>query len=227
MRIHPIKDFRQVKDITGIRKGRLTVIRVVGIDDFGSTVWECKCDCGNVKNFSRGNLLRGNTNSCGCLWAENIAKQRKHGLSKKFPAEYHIWYSMIRRCTKPNHVGYKNYGGRGIVVCKRWLSDFGNFFADMGPRPSAEMLLERLDNDGNYCPKNCVWATPEAQANNTRGNRLITWDGRTQTMTQWSRERILPVGALYRRLKKGWPVEQALTTPVRPSVAREKRTDRR
>jgi hypothetical protein len=101
--------------------------------------------------------------------------------------EHDAWRGMLARCRNPRHPSYKNYGGRGITACERWNS-FENFLDDMGKRPSPKHSLDRIDNNGNYEPGNCRWATRREQANNTRMNRFVTFDGRTMTLAQWARE---------------------------------------
>ena len=121
----------------------------------------------------------------------------------------------------PTHKQYADYGGRGITVCPRWARDFAAFFADMGPRP-AGMSLDRKDNDGPYSPENCRWATPTQQLNNTRANRLVTFQGRTQTITEWARERGLRADTLTWRLEQpDWTVDEALTLPRRKQKSME------
>jgi hypothetical protein len=127
--------------------------------------------------------------------------------------EYLSWRSMMQRCTDTNSAAYPRYGGRGIKVCDRWRK-FANFLADMGARPEGKSLDRWPDNDGNYEPGNCRWATPEEQAANTRTNHTITAAGRTQTITAWARELGVDPGAIrYRIDKMGWDPERAVTTP--------------
>jgi hypothetical protein len=122
---------------------------------------------------------------------------------------------MIQRCYNPNNKGYKNYGGRGIKVCARWLESFENFYEDMGDCPKG-LTLDRKDNDGDYTSENCRWATKEEQQNNTRINVWITYVGETKTRTQWERSLGMRPGLLNNRLNKdGWSIEKALTTSVR------------
>ena len=120
---------------------------------------------------------------------------------------YRIWIAMRSRCTNPNNAGFHKYGGRGIKVCARWQS-FENFFADMGERPEG-MTLEREDNDGNYEPTNCRWATPAEQSRNTRRNRMLTYAGETLCMADWAERRGVGWDTLYHRLRRH-PVEVAL-----------------
>lgn len=134
-------------------------------------------------------------------------------MAKRKPetSEYMTWKSMRMRCTNPNDKRYARYGGRGIKVCERWQS-FKNFIADMGPRPSPEHSIERRDNDGDYSPVNCHWATAVEQANNVSRNRLLTFRGETMTLAQAVRVSGTPFCAsrVRWRLEKGWPVEAAL-----------------
>ena len=161
-------------DLTGKKFRRLTVIFRVGSDCHRSPTWSCLCDCGNTTIVSSRHLVDKNgTGSCGCI--RNEAKST-HGqrLSKnKRTKEYKTWTSIKQRCYNPKHIGYKNYGGRGIQVCDRWLNSFENFFADMGKAPSSKHSIDRFpNNDGNYEPSNCRWATAKEQNNNTRKTKL-------------------------------------------------------
>ena len=146
----------------------------------------------------------------------------RHGMTRggKISPEYMAWAGMWARCTYPSMRSYKNYGGRGISVCARW-KDPALFLADMGPRPSAKHSLDRKNNDGNYTPKNCRWATAEEQQSNTRANHNLTIEGRTQTVSQWARERGLAWSLVFQRLGNGWSPERALepsTKETRPDV---------
>jgi hypothetical protein len=127
---------------------------------------------------------------------------------------YDVWNDMIRRCTNPRRNSYENYGGRGITICERWMS-LENFIADMSPRPDG-YTLDRIDNDGNYEPSNCRWATPTQQGNNIRGNRRLTLGSETLTLTEWSKKIGIGIDTLKRRMDVyGWSVERTLTTPPR------------
>lgn len=129
-------------------------------------------------------------------------------------AEYRTWRRMIRRCESPKHNRYVRYGGRGIKVCKRWRESFDAFVDDMGPKPDG-LSLDRIDNDGNYEPTNCRWATDEEQNRNRSITRQIAHDGKTQTLPEWAEETGVPWSVLDCRLRKGWTVARALTTPAR------------
>lgn len=131
-----------------------------------------------------------------------------HGMRKSL--EYRSWAHMIGRCTVPTDKSYKNYGGRGITVCYEWRTSFRAFYEDMGPRPTPKHQLDRIDNNGNYEPSNCRWATPTEQANNRRSNRLITFDGKTMNAKEWSKVLGLDYNTLRQRLfRYNWPVEKA------------------
>jgi hypothetical protein len=141
-------------------------------------------------------------------------KQQRNNLTHGYAKTptWHAWTHMRARCRNKNARDYARYGGRGITVDPRWES-FENFLADMGERPDGHSL-DRIDNNGNYAPGNCRWAKEITQQNNKRSNRHLTFDGREQTVAEWARELgIKPVDKLYRRLYRGWSIEQALTTP--------------
>lgn len=161
----------------------------------------CKCDCGKNVIVQAWHLKSGHTKSCGCA-------HTRHGMCES--SEYNIWHGMLNRCKNPKDPRYKDYGGRGIKVCKRWLK-FENFFKDMEKRPKGKSI-DRIDVDGNYELSNCRWATSQEQQNNTRKNVFLTFNGKTQTISQWAREIVIKRNTLSYRLKRGWSVERALTT---------------
>lgn len=160
-------------DHSGGRFGRLLVIDTAPVSH-KPVRWRCRCDCGNEKIVVAGELTRGRVRSCGCLQRETLARaNRKHGHvgSGHGTPEWNAWSCMRKRCTNPRHKFYRLYGGRGITICERW-KDFMTFFADMGRRPSPRHSLDRIDNDGNYEPSNCRWATKAEQVRNSRAAKL-------------------------------------------------------
>lgn len=187
---------------------------------YGNQIWECECICGNVKPVHGGSLHQGTSTSCGCKSLEKfITRLTTHGLSKS--SEYKIWQQIINRCTNPKAINWKDYGGRGIRICNRWLrgengkTGFECFYDDMGPRPE-KLTIHRKDNDGNYEPTNCVWATRLVQNNESRHNNMLTFDGKTQSLSNWAREKNLSRTSLSLRINRDkWSVERALTTPMR------------
>lgn len=139
----------------------------------------------------------------------------KHG--KQRTPEWRSWVSMRNHCYYPKNNRYHSHGGRGIKVCDRWLGESGfvNFLADMGPKPSPRHSIDRIDNNGNYEPGNCRWATPKEQANNTRRNLLLTHNGRTMPLQAWANESGVERRTLAQRIRYGWPMELALIPPKR------------
>ena len=137
------------------------------------------------------------------------------------------WRGMLARCYSRTHHAYARYGGRGIAVCERWRASFEAFLEDMGPRPSKRQSIDRIDNDGDYEPGNCRWATPRQQARNRRNNREITWRGETRTVAGWAEVLGLSKHALRHRLEAGWSIERVLTAPPRQTRATATQIQRR
>lgn len=203
-----IGDLRPPKsDLVGQKFGYLTVTSYAG----GGT-WNCLCKCGRKTLNRTGSLTSGNSKSCGCLIKDVLRlRNQRHGFTKV--PEFSVWRAMITRCTKPYAANYKYYGGRGIRVCDRWLGSFQLFLSDMGSRPSPSFTLERINNDGNYEPSNCCWATRAAQYKNRRGARLIDFDGLSLTATEWGKRMGISEACLRYRLKAGWEISSALSLP--------------
>lgn len=192
----------------GDKFGRLTAICPTDQRISGSIVWKCICDCGNEKMVSRLCLVTAKVKSCGCL---NLQSQRethtKHGMHAT--PTWHAWKDMKARCSNPNLPNYQSYGGRGITVCERWRTSFQNFLQDMGVRPD-EMTIERIDNNGNYEPGNCRWATRFEQASNTRRNRFVEIAGQRKTVSQLAREIGVSRHFVRDRLNRGMTPEQVV-----------------
>lgn len=190
----------------------LTAIRKVGTAHDGQALWLCKCDCGNT-HIARGHTLRrGETKSCGCKRNELLGRsRRKHGMTNT--RIYSIWAGMKNRCFNPLEPAFKNYGNRGITVCDDWKNSFEVFCEwAMENGYSDNLSIDRIDNNGNYCPENCRWVTPEKQANNRRSNHYIEFNGETHTIQEWSRITGIRHGTIERRINKiGCSIEDALT----------------
>lgn len=201
-------------DMIGMRFGYLTVAglgpTVHSPNGNARRMWGCFCDCGRVTFADRESLRRGNTKSCGCKKNEMIAAAKNsHRLSKS--STFNIWAGMIARC-KPD--AHPRYGSRGIKVCKRWQT-FENFLSDMGERPSNKHTIDRIDNDGNYEPGNCRWIEHKLNCRNKSNNLILTHQGESRTLAEWSERTGLARNTIRGRIRLGWPVEQMLTTPAR------------
>lgn len=204
-------------DLTGRRFGRLTVIERTKSTNKNAK-WLCQCDDGNYVSVFGTDLKSGKTQSCGCIHSEQLEQRNyKHGLSDSKLCD--VWRSMKERCYNPRVDQYKDYGGRGIIVCPEWCNEFQAFYDWAMENGYKEGLtIDRKDNNGNYEPSNCRWATRKEQNNNTRANHLITHNDKTQTLTQWAQEVHIKSHTLLARLNRGWSVEKALTTPVKSQI---------
>jgi hypothetical protein len=201
-------------DFCGKRFGMLTAVHVDHVSKRGAH-WFCRCDCGRTKVVERSSLKAGLTRSCGCRQTAAMHEAvRTHGQSRS--PMHVLWCAMIARCENPNNKSYSSYGGRGIKICRRWRDSFQAFALDMGPRPSPKHLLDRKDNDGNYEPGNCRWATQKESSRNRRGRLLITAFGETKCATAWVDDPrcACTYSALVQRIKiLEWPPEWAVATP--------------
>lgn len=197
---------RPIKDLVGKQFGLLTVVSLnrsvkVGKTTASTLFWNCVCVCGNSKAIPGSNLKTGNTRSCGCHEGA-----KTHGMS--YSSEYNIWRSMRGRCSNRKSKYWDSYGGRGILVCKRW-DEFPKFLEDMGPKPSnGRYSIDRIDNNGNYEPANCRWALPIVQMNNTRRNRVIEMGSERQNLVYFCKKYGVPAGTARSRLKSGWPLDR-------------------
>lgn len=201
---------RPLLDEANKKYGRLTVIRAER-NARGVMKWRCLCECGSTPLVD-GTALRTGQSSC-----RKCSKARlRHGHAPKSSRggskEFRAWRSMRQRCYQETQHNYHRYGGRGIRVCERWLECFENFLADMGTAPSPCHSIDRIDNDGDYEPGNCRWATSREQQRNRCNSRLLTFGGVTQTMAQWADQTGLSYAAIKCRLRRGRTVEEALRT---------------
>lgn len=200
----------RIIDETGNRYGILTVIKRVGSDRFGQLRWECVCDCGNTTIVSGGNLRRGLVNSCGCR-GQNTEKH-----SKTNTRLYRIWAGMKGRCKNSNLPAYKDYGGRGITVCDEWDNSFVTFEKWALKNGYDESLtIDRVDNDGGYCPANCRWATRIEQSRNRRSRKTIAYNGESLSVVEWAEIVGINPHTIYERLRQGWTVKDALETDTK------------
>lgn len=214
-------------DLIGKRFGELTVLGRAP-DRMRRRRWLCICSCGTTKIIEGMALKQGKTRSCGCHQGRII-----HGHNRGYTASrtHRSWSTMKTRCLDHNNSGFKFYGARGIQICERWM-DFQNFLADMGERPP-NTSIERRDNNGNYEPGNCYWATRAEQSNNTRRNIWLEHQGQRHTVSVWARKVGLAPSTLATRIKRGWSVERALTLapfknqygPIAELNKRERKSD--
>ena len=205
---------KRVKDIVGVRRGRSVIVRYAGRGEGTSrhARWNALCDCGNSFVVEGATYLLGKAQSCGCLVVEVGKRNKTHGMTGS--PEYDALKSAIQRCHNPKSRAYKDYGARGITVCAEWRESKEKFLADMGPRTSPKHSLDRLNNDLGYFKANCSWRTRSEQSRNRRSNRLITYLGETRTITEWGDRLGVSDNTISLRLKYGWSIREALTTPL-------------
>lgn len=200
-------------DLIGKKFGRWTVLGYVGK---GTQMWHVICGCGNTAIVSGGNLRGGGSRSCGCLRSDvSRARNTQHGALKNGdkPKAYSIWQAMKKRCSNMNNADYHRYGGRGIKVCERWATSFSNFLADMGECPDG-LTLDRIDNDGNYCPENCRWASRKEQSDNKPGVVWVEYQGKRMTAADFARSLGKPTHTVWRNIvKQGLTPEQVAARP--------------
>ena len=206
-------------DMTGKRYGRLLVVGYAGNSKRGIALWKCVCDCGRKTVVYGTSLRSGRTLSCGCLQREVSSKRHikymggttiNHGMCKT--RIYKIWINMKSRCNNPKATFYSYYGGRGIKVCTEWNDSFDSFYKwsiEMGYNDS--LTIDRIDNNGDYCPNNCRWATTDEQANNKSTSHYVEYGGQKHTIAQWAKITGFRQGTIYQRLfRYNWPVGEAL-----------------
>lgn len=205
-----------IKDLRGKRFGHLLVVDYSCRTKGRKIKWRCLCDCGKTTEVSGCSLKKGSTRSCGCNRVAAISSSKiTHGLSEH--PLFCIWASIMQRCYNPTSSGWKRYGGRGIRVDERW-HDVTNFISDMTPRPTLSHTIGRIDNNGNYSKENCQWETRTQQARNMRSNRVLTLNGVSRCLMEWSQITGIGYNTLRFRLSRGWSTERTLT--VRPESYR-------
>lgn len=199
---------------------KLTVIDFAYIKN-NHSCWLCKCECGNEKIIRGHNIHKGEIKSCGCIKSELMRKKMtKHNMATtRF---YGIWHQMKSRCNNKNVKEYKYYGGRGITVCKQWKI-FINFRDDMYKNYKEHLkqygkvntTIERINNNGNYEPNNCKWATRKEQTNNRRTNHLLIYKGQTLTVSQWARKLNIQITTLFSRIQNNRNIDEILNTTIK------------
>lgn len=199
----------------GSRWGRLVIVSFEGKSK-GAKYFLCQCDCGNTTVVQETNLIYGFTQSCGCFRIEKTSLTKTtHGMSQT--SIYQIWIGVKKRCLDPRNENWLNYGGRGISVCERWMN-FENFLTDMGEKPEG-MSLDRINNDGNYEPNNCRWATPKEQGRNKRNNHILEFNSESKPVSEWAEITGISRSLLSVRLKHGWSIEKTLTTKPKKKIS--------
>jgi hypothetical protein len=182
------------QDLTGQTFGNLKVLefgetKTMGASRQQRTFWKCVCVCGTIALIASERLKSGKTKSCGCRrWTGDQKRTHGHSVGRKITPEFSSWRKMIERCENPNNRNAPRYKDRGIRVCERWRESFANFFEDMGPRPSAKHSIDRFpNNDGNYEPDNCRWATQQEQMQNMSRNVKIEFCGEVICLAEFLR----------------------------------------
>ena len=205
-----------MQDLTGKKFGRLTVLELAYKKGY-EKYYKCQCECGTIKYIRSNSLTCGHSLSCGCLHSEIMKKyiterNTTHNLSKH--PLHNIWQHIKKRCYNKNTPQYDDYGGRGIKICDEWLNDFKAFYdwaIDNGYKKG--LSIDRINNNGNYEPNNCRWATRKEQNNNTRRNFYITYNNETHTLAEWAEIKNINSKTLWQRFKRNWSVERAFNTP--------------
>ncbi len=206
---------RKYIDLKGKRFGRLLVLDRNGVSNNGNVQWLCQCDCGNKTVVDNQSLKRNITKSCGCLAKELKVKGNiKHGMYGT--RLNRIWNNMKQRCINPNHNAYKYYGARGIKVCDEWIdkeNGFINFYNwAMQNGYQEHLTIDRINVNKNYEPDNCRWATRKEQANNTRINHIINFNGESHTIAEWGEILNINKYTLYDRINRSnMTIKTALT----------------
>ena len=204
----------KIKDLSGKKFGRITVLKFHHQNKNKKSCFLCKCDCGKIFVVIGASLVSGNTCSCGCFKQEDTKRRAtKHNL---YGCNlYWRWSNMIQRTTNPKDKFYKDYGGRGIIVCENWRKNFKEFY-DWSKNNGYKrgLTLDRIDVDGNYCPENCRWTTQKQQARNKRNNHILSFNGEKHCISEWSEITGISYSALKYRIRKGWSIEKTMSKNV-------------
>lgn len=214
------------EDLSGRVFGELTVLRRATPEEsprgkLRKTAWWVKCSCGRERLVFGDYLRYEKTKVCG-INGHTWWSLQPPTLRQEYSSERRSWLSMKERCYRQEHKNFKHYGGRGIVVCDRWKNNFEAFLEDMGPKPSPEHTIERMDTDGNYELGNCRWATDEEQRLNTRRTVFVEVAGTKVRLQDYAKSLNLRAATIYYRLKLGWSIEEAVTVPIRHKKSNKK-----
>ena len=217
-------------DMTGVRFGRWIALERKNCEYAKSkrkyVAYKCMCDCGNIGIVAATALRAGRSRSCGCLRKETIRKAIKcnvtHG--KSDTRNYRIWQKMKERCGNPSHVAYARYGRMGIGVCKEWSEDYQTFYNwSISNGYTEQLTLDRIDNSKGYSPNNCRWVDRKTQVRNRKITKMITLNGVEKPLAEWAEEYGVPRKTIWKRLKRGWVAEDAIT--IRPGEVRSYKTE--
>ena len=211
------------KDLTGLKFGRLTVIKLdhkkQRNDKRGTRCyWLCECDCGNITTVLTEALKSGHTKSCGCLGKEKRLEANKtHNLTNN--RIYSIWHGIKARCFNNNEKAYKNYGERGITLCEEWKNNFMTFYNwSINNGYQDNLTIDRINVNGNYEPNNCRWVNQKQQSRNMRKNHNITYKGETHCLAEWAEILDINYSTLTERVRKNWSVEDIFKKPVKKEI---------
>ena len=202
-----------LKNLVGKKIGRFTILSRAENGKNGEPRWNCLCDCGNKKIVYSVNLNHGRTLSCGCLGHENAIKANTIH-AQKHTRLYTIWQNIKARCNNPKSEFYKNYGGRRITICDDWNSFISFRDWALANGYANNLFIERKNNNGNYTPENCCFASMKEQSRNRRSNRFEIYNGLKKTVAEWAEIAGLKYSTLLKRLRLGWSIGKAINTPL-------------
>ena len=210
------------KSLVGKKFNSLTVLEVSSNKKNDNYLLVCKCDCGNIQTIRATRVINGITKTCGCR-NKGYSYSKSNKLSCLYPTFYSIWNSMKHRCYDKSNKKYKNYGARGIKICKEWKDSFENFLNwCLNSDYEKGLTLDRIDVNSDYKPNNCRWANFTIQARNKTNNNLVTYNNETKCVAQWCEDLNIPYNTIRARLRLGWTPELAFTTPISKSNKRKK-----